>query len=310
MRRGVTAPTMDLTRGLDDRLLPRGALALGILFAAAAGAAAQAWVPPAHVGSVNFVYQDVDHVGHLLADGSLLEGFDSATEGLLIELEYALTDRVSISVGVPYIGAKYTGTEPSFFGLEIDDCRCWNHDWQDLQLTARYNVANGDFAFTPFLAYGFPTHDYPFVGEAVVGRNLWEWRLGFDAGQRLDAISPRLSVYGRYSYAYAEKVLGIGTDRSNLSASTGYLFTRKLSGSLDVYWQRTHGGLTSEEFVTDELFEQFDRLLKDDSFHWGGSLAYSFSRIDLFASYIEFESGTDTHTGHAITLGVSWPFEL
>jgi hypothetical protein len=288
----------------------RSALVFVVLFAAANTASAQAWVAPKGVGAVNLVFQDVDHTGHLLADGSLLAGYDSATQGILLEFDYAFTDRISISVGVPYIRSKYIGPEASFFGLELDDCHCWNSDWQDLGLTARYNVANGDFAFTPFVGFGFPTHDYPFVGEATVGRNLWERRLGFDIGQRLSGISPRLSIFGRYSYAWVEEVLGIDTNRSDIRANIGYGFSRRFSGTLDFYWVRTHGGLTSNEFVTDELFYQFDRLLKDISFHWGASVTYSFSHLDVFASYIKFESGRDTHTGNALTLGVSWPFQL
>jgi hypothetical protein len=31
--------------------------------------------------------------------------------------------------------------------------------------------------------------------------------------------------------------------------------------------------------------------------------------MDLFASYVGFVDGTDTHAGHALTAGVSWPFE-
>jgi hypothetical protein len=32
--------------------------------------------------------------------------------------------------------------------------------------------------------------------------------------------------------------------------------------------------------------------------------------MDVFASYIAYVSGTDSHAGRALTLGVSWPFEL
>ena len=65
------------------------------------------------------------------------------------------------------------------------------------------------FALAPSVGYGVPTHDYPFVGEAVVGRNLNELRLAIDSGLRLDAISPRLSISGRNSYAdqFAEPVV-------------------------------------------------------------------------------------------------------
>jgi hypothetical protein len=30
----------------------------------------------------------------------------------------------------------------------------------------------------------------------------------------------------------------------------------------------------------------------------------------VFASYIAFVGGTDTHAGGALTAGISWPFEL
>ena len=32
------------------------------------------------------------------------------------------------------------------FGLELDDCHCWNSGWQDFSATARYNLVDGAFA--------------------------------------------------------------------------------------------------------------------------------------------------------------------
>ena len=55
---------------------------------------------------------------------------------------------------------------------------------------------------------------------------------------------------------------------------------------------------------------QHDRLLRDNYFHAGGGLSYSFPRMDVFASYNAFVSGTDSHAERALTLGVSWPFEF
>ena len=283
---------------------------LATILASAGVLTAQAWVPPARIGAVNIILQNIDHTGHLLEDGSNLPGYDSVSRGVLVEVNYAVTNRFSFNVGVPYIGSKYIGPEPSFFGLESDDCNCWNTGVQDLSLTARYNVINSAFAFTPSLSYGTPTNDYPFFGEAVIGRNLSEFRIALDAGYRVDAISPDLSIAVRYSYAFVEEVLDIPNDRSNANLSLGYLFTRRLSGSLDFYGQWSHGGLKSTEFETDEQWVQFDRLLKDNYFHIGGTLSYSFSRFDLFGSYTEFVDGTDTHLGRAVTFGVSMPFEL
>jgi hypothetical protein len=74
-------------------------------------------------------------------------------------------------------------------------------------------------------------------------------------------------------------------------------------------WQRSHGGLRSDEIVTEEQLSQYDRLIKDNHFHVTGGLSYSLPKIDLFASYTHNVSGTDTHVGYAITAGVSVPFE-
>jgi hypothetical protein len=280
-------------------------LALGI----ANRALAQAWVPPARIGMVSVVYQAITNTNHRLTDGSLLDGYDSLSRGVLFSIDYAFTDRFSLSVGLPYVGSKYTGPEPSFFGLAVDDCFCWNHGWQDLGVTARYNLANGAFALTPSVSFGMPTHDYDYFGEAVLGRNLDEFRVGFDVGQRLDAISERLSVSGRYTYAFVEKVLDLPNNRSNMGVEADFSATRKLSTRIGLAWQRSHGGLRSTEVVTDEQYSQYDRLLKDNNFHITGGVSYSLPKVDVFASYVHYAGGTDTHVGHAITVGLSLPFE-
>src|SRR5688572_5933991 len=107
---------MRCVRGTVNRLLARGMLMLAACAAGTSPAPAQAWVPPAGVGSVNVIYQTIDNTGHRLTDGSVLEGYDSVSRGLLLEADYALTDRLSISAGLPYVGARYLGPEPSFSG--------------------------------------------------------------------------------------------------------------------------------------------------------------------------------------------------
>jgi hypothetical protein len=279
------------------------------LAAGKVSAHAQAWVAPGRIGLVSFVYQDITNTNHRLSDGSLFDGYDSVSRGVLVNLDYAFTDRLSMSFGVPYLGSKYTGPEPSFFGLAVDDCFCWNHGWQDFGFTARYNLFNGPFALTPSVSLGVPTHNYDYYGEAVLGRNLNEIRLQLDAGRRLDAISDRLSISGRYSYAIVEEVLDLPNNRSNIALEADVLVTRKLVARGGVSWQRSHGGLRSDEILTEEQYSQYDRLLKDNNFHINGGVSYSLPRVDVFASYVHYAAGTDTHVGHAITAGLSIPFE-
>jgi hypothetical protein len=287
----------------------RALFVCGAVCAGASPAMAQAWVPPAGVGIVSVVFQDVDNTSHRLEDGSRLDGYDSISRGALLSLDYAVTDRLSFTIGLPYIGVKYTGPEPSFFELPIDDCLCWNRGWQDVAATVRYSLANGAFALTPSVAVGIPSHDYDYLGEAVLGRNLKEFRIAIDAGRRLDAVSDRLSVSGRYSYAFVERVLGLPNDRSNFGVEVGFLPVRRLGTRLGLSWQRSHGGLRSTEVTTDEQFQQYDRLLRDNNFHITGGTAYSLPWFDIFGAYTHYASGTDTHAGRAVTAGVSIPFE-
>jgi hypothetical protein len=288
-------------------------------------AAAQAWVMPQGEGDVTFSFQQIDNTGHRRTNGFLLPRGLSMDRSLYLEGEYGITSRLSVSASVPFVFAKYTDPNPPAPPIPFlpeDQCRCWQSGWQDFGFTARYNLiggAAGAFALTPSVSLGAPTHDYNFRGEAALGRDLREERIAIDVGRRLDAISSNLSIQGGYSYAFVEKVMGISTNRSNAAVEVGYLVKRRLQLRGQNLWQRTHGGLRfgspspadlvfPGEVNTPELLYQHDRLLRDNYWHVGGGGGYSFPRIDIFATYIAFARGTDTHAGRAITISVVVPF--
>ena len=288
---------------------------------------AQAWAPPRGDGSITFIYQRIDNTGHRRTNGVLVPRGLSLDMSLYVEAEYAVTNRLSVTAGLPYVFAKYTDSNPpppQIPFLPGDQCRCWQTGWQDFGFTARYNVTGGSggaFALTPSVSVGAPSHDYNFRGESALGRNLKEVRFGVDVGRHLDSILENLSVQGSYSYALVEKVMGISTNRSNATMEGDYLVKRRLLVRGQVFWQRTHGGLRfgspppaelvfPGEVNTPELLFQHDRLLRDNYWHAGGGLAYSFLRVDLFATYTAFVSGTDTHAGSALTIGFTMPFHL
>lgn len=284
---------------------------------------AQAWAPPARTGSISLLYQAIAHDGHRLTDGTLLRVGRSRTAGVYVEGDYAFTDRLSMSVGLPYVFARYVGPDPAVGARAVDLCGCWNHALQDVNATARFNVLNGAFALTPSVGVVLPSHAYEYKGEAVVGRDLKEVRVGIDVGQRLDALSPRVSLTARYTYAVVERVLDVPNNRSNGSIDAAVALSRKASARVSYAWQRTHGGLRAGtgppppiaplpwgEIATPALFEQHDRLLRDNYVGAGASVAYSFERLDVFAAYRSHFGGTDTHAVRAVTVGVSWPFEI
>ncbi|HEX2461637.1 MAG TPA: hypothetical protein VHJ58_15950 [Vicinamibacterales bacterium] len=291
------------------------------LLGTATSALAQTGIPPKGVGSVTIAFQVIDNSGHRTTDGFLVPDFKSTDAGLYVEGEYSFTDRLSLSAGIPYIFAKYRGPSPNPAHPPLDSCRCWHSGWQDVGASVRYNVIGGQFFLTPSVSLNAPSRAYDYRGESAVGRRLNELRFAVDAGRRLDEISPRLSLQARYAYAVVQKVLDIPNNRSNLSVETAFAFTRSLSARGFVSWQHTHGGLrlgslppSDLEFPGDantpELFEQHDRLLRDNNWRIGGGMAYSFPNVDVFATWVEYVAGTDTHAGRAFTLGLSWPFEL
>ena len=310
------------------RALPRAAgLALAWVLAASP-VRAQAWVPPAGQGTVTIASQVIDNTGHVLTDGSTVYQGRSRSAAIYLEADYAITDRLSVTVGIPFVFAKYLGPPPPPGVPEppmvqpVDRCYCWQQGWQDVGLSARFNLLNGDTALTTSVAYGLPSHGYEYVGEAVVGRHLRELRIAADAGIRLDAISPRLGVQGRYSYAFVEEVLDVPSNRSNATVEAVFGMTDTLSVRGAVMRQVTHGGLRAGvlpptppdgvpwgEITTPELFREHDRLLRDNNWRVGLGLSYSLARADLFLSYVGFVTGSDTHAGRAFTAGLSVPFE-
>lgn len=282
---------------------------------------AQAFTLPQGVGAVTLAWQYVDNTGHRLSDGFLRVVGQSVTTSAHFELDYGVTDRLSATLDIPYVFAKYTGSLPPRSGLPVDACQCWHSSFQDFSLAARYRLGNDPWAATPVVRYVLPSHDYNYVGEATVGRDLQEVQVGVSAGVRLVGFLPQASVQAGYTYSFVEKVLDIPNDRSNGFVQLGYALTRRLFVQAGGTWQRTHGGLRNGsvtgnpffppgEYNTPARLAQRDRLGRTNYWHVGGGLSYSAGPVDVFASFRKYVSGTDTHNGQAYTVGATWYFDL
>jgi hypothetical protein len=298
----------------------RTAIALGVVLAGAR-AFAQAWMPPRGVGSVTIAAQTIDNTAHVDATGHVDPGVQSRDTSIYLETEYAVTDRWSFTVGIPFVFSRVTQKPPITLPIPSDNCQCWQHAWQDFGLTARYSLLNGRTALTPSVSYGVPSHDYPYQGEAVPGRHLQELRLAVDVGRRLDAISPRLAVQGQYSYAFVAQVLDIPNNRSNGSVAVNYQLVPSLSVQGTLMGQVTHGGLRVVgppplspgdlpwgQIETVEQLVQHDRILNDDNWRAGMGATYHAARADVFFSYLGYAGGRNSHQGRAFTVGVNVPF--
>ena len=296
------------------------------IFANARPVGAQAWVLPAREGEVTFVFQEIDHVGRMTNDGSRKAVGKAINFAIDVELDYAFTERFSISTTLPYIFSKYTDPSPPpptcFPGYgclpfpEIDACRCWQSSFADVGLTARYNVVNHNrvFMLTPSVAFGVPSHDYEYVGEAVVGRQLNEFRFGVDAGQRLDSLLSGLSVQAGYRYSIVEQSLDVPNNRSNGLAQVALAFPSGLSTRAVVSWQRTHGGLRMPADVFDpadpERQTEFHRMLRDNYLHLGAGVSYAWSAWDISGSFLLTARGSNSHDIRVYSVTVGRSFEI
>lgn len=294
--------------------VPRLLLAWAIAFLLSPSpASAQAFTPPAQVGSVTLSWQWVNNTGHILSDGTFFPRGQSVTTSVLAEVDYGVTERFAATAGVPYIFARYTGGLPTNSGLERDNCRCWNSTLQDLSLAGRYRFGDEFWAVTPYVRLVMPSHDYAYQGEAVAGPNLRQLMLGVTGSWRLVAL-PKASLQAGYTFALAEKPLpDFRANRSNISGSAGYAITRSLFVHGGALYQKMHGGITALEIftvATPEQKSQADRLLKMRYWHLTGGVSYSAGFADLFFSVEPYVWGRDTHDGIAYTVGSTWYFDF
>ena len=299
-------------------------------FACVRPAAAQAWVLPARTGAVTFVFQEIDHVGRMQNDGTRREVAKAVNFAFDLELDYAFTDRFSLSTTLPYILSRFTDQPRpgpcNTIGADVicipvaavDACRCWQSAFADVGLTARYNLINHNqmFMVTPSISIGVPSHDYEYVGEAVVGRQLNELRVAVDAGQRLDELLRGLSVQAGYRYSIVERSLDIPNNRSNGLAQAAYAFPNGFSARGVFSWQRTHGGVRVPEFINPnnplypELRTEFHRLLRDNYLHVGAGAAYAWGSWDISGSFLITAKGSNSHDIRVFSVTVGRSFEV
>jgi len=116
-------------------------------------------------------------------------------------------------------------------------------------------------------------------------------------------------VQGSYTYSLVERTLDIPNNRSIAGFEVAVAVNRRVSARWLSSWQRTHGGLNLQD-VTGDLITQHDRLLRDSYWHTGFGASYSLPQVDVFASYIAYARGTNSHAGRVMTAGISWPFEI
>lgn len=225
-------------------------------------------------GSVRLEYQYI-RTGNFVGDiGTLDIGWTDA-HSLTLSLDYAISDKWSLTASLPFIKKRHRGNLPhnpqtDFTNYSPPDLRLiddgnYHSDFQDLYVGARYRAkTDGRLTIEPHIAYGFPTNDYQVYAHAAVGRNRWHIPIGASFSYR-----PYFSDFyfdWDISYVFVEKTLGVDISHWLASASVGYFMTPSLVPNVFVLAKKGFKGLDSsfygpQNFDSAEWFYH-DRMIK------------------------------------------------
>jgi hypothetical protein len=273
---------------------------------------AQAWTPGKGEGTVSLTYQNYDVAGHYDAQGRKNNNGGTQSHAAITEVDYGITDTISLTVGLPFIASKYTGPDVYFVGgVEthpgpLDD-RTYHGAFQDLRLEVRRLFWAGPVPVAPFIGASFPTHDYETVGEAVPGRGRRDLQVGASIGVNLDRVLGGAYAHGRYGYATAQRIQGFAFTRSNVDVEVGCPIGSRVVIRGLAAWQIRHQGPSVTELTVD--WEHHDRFIAPSYTNVGIGFSLPIGTADVYALWMGTAAGTNgAHRGRTIATGVTFGF--
>lgn len=296
---------------LGESVAGKAFLLAAALTLASAAAFAQAWTPPAGSGSISINAQTLHADAHTEGNGRLAHNIDLNARSLTMAVDYGLTDRLAMSIALPYTMSRYRGPIPHA-GSMVDDGR-YHGSITDLDLEFRYKAIDGALVVTPFIGGQWPIRNYATLGHASPGRGLTEYSAGFDAGHEATWLMPALFVGVGYSYAVPQRIDDhITVNRSNADVRIAYYVTSRWSLHASSLWQRTHGGLDVPLSPADREVHahHHDQMLRAN--HWRASAAVSYSvrpSVDVFLGWATSIRSVNSHSFRTLTAGAGWTFD-
>jgi hypothetical protein len=277
----------------------------------ASNARAQAWVPAKGEGSVSLLYQNLFVEHHLSATGVKQNKGEIHSNNLLVDANYGITDRLAITLALPYIRTRYSGTarHPGV----LDDGTA-HSGFQDVRFGVRYNIYDGPITITPFIGTSVPSHSYEYFAHAAYGPRVRALELGTYIGRIVPLGSRPAFVQARYSYAFLEEIVGIDRGRSSLDFEVGYFLSDSIRVFATSTGQKTHGGINVPDAGWKDLpldqQQHHDRIARIDILDVGGGLQMSLSKSwEIFGSFTKTVSGENAHAlARGLTIGASWSF--
>jgi hypothetical protein len=273
---------------------------------------AQAWVPGKGWGSVSIGYKNLYVQDHLDMFGNRFDKGQIRTQVVSMDVDYGVSRRLAVNVGLPLNFLKYTGTSPhTADGIKVLDDGKYHGGPQDFRFGLRYSlVRTGPVMITPFAEGIVPSHDYITFAHAAQGRGLRELLVGTNLGwQGGEGFLSKAFAQTRINYSFVEKVLGRSHNRTNIDAEVGYFLTRRLAVTGIASYAKNHGGLDwdstkgrLQDQVTPEEYLKHDELMRSDQLDVGGGGSFLINRsTSVYANVLTMAWGIN---GHALNMGV------
>ena len=292
----------------------RAVRVLSLLLAISLSSLAQAWLSPKGDGVVTVLYQnDIERL-HSFSDGRTKDRGHTYLDAVFVNTDLSLTDKIAVSVSMPFIAGKYVGPFPHMLvrgdpstAVALDDGN-YHGGFQDFRLNVRYALSQRDLKIAPFFQATMPTNSYATLGHAAVGFNESEYRVGVSVGRRLNPILPKAFVQGQYAFGMSPAVAAnIAPKRSYAELQFGYLLSRRitLQGSSVLIW--SHNGIDFDynlfpNNLTEEQYLNHDRIARGKLLDSSGSIAYQVNRsTNFFVSVGHSFYGTNAHLRYVVT---------
>lgn len=223
------------------------------------------------------------------------------THVMNVELQYALTDRLTITAGLPYVRKRYNNgplphdpmllvpPRPYIENVDLGD---WNTGFQDFNIGAKYRLIEGAFSVSPFAYLGVPSNEYPFYGNAAIGQQLTRLQLGSSLMWYPGLSNAYYSA--DIGYVFVEKTMGVSVNYWNIRVEAGYQFTPRITGRLFGLLKKGSGNSVPDNYpgfptaLTDELWYQHDRMLKHNYMNIGIGIDWALNdNYSISSNYME-----------------------
>ncbi|MBS0457169.1 MAG: hypothetical protein JSS44_07565 [Proteobacteria bacterium] len=237
------------------------ACALALCSAAATlPAQAQAWLPGKGHGSLTLDYEQKQSTKLSFSDGNLADFGKVIDRTAHLNIDYGLSDRWAISVGLPFESNRYTGNDPHdprVFPFpnrqRFQDDGRYHAGWSDWSVGLRYQWLARPFLVTPYVAYTQPNHTYTYFAHSALGTDQKALQVGVYLGNWFPPPWQNLFWQAGLAYTFEQSTKHLDplanqflhddrtVNHSAISLKLGYNITPRLVGHASIEHDNSFG---------------------------------------------------------------------